>query len=62
MNMTEDTSSWQSAASAAEECQYLNQIYYKEDLKVIFLTEAKCKISFIYVKKKKSGVKNVRKL
>ena len=40
MNMTEDTSSWQSAASAAEECQYLNRrIYYKEDLKVIFLTE-----------------------
>ena len=31
MNMTEDTSSWQSAASAAEECQYLNRIYYKED-------------------------------
>ena len=39
MNMTEDTSSWQSAASAAEECQYLNRIYCKEDLKVIFLTE-----------------------
>ena len=39
MNMTEDTSSWQSAASAAEECQYLNRIYYKEDLKEIFLTE-----------------------
>ena len=39
MNMTEDTSSWQSAASAAEECQYLNRIYYKEDLKAIFLTE-----------------------
>ena len=40
MNMTEDTSSWQSAASAAEECQYLNRrIYYKEDLKVTFLTE-----------------------
>ena len=39
MNMTEDTSSWQSAASAAEECQYLNRIYYQEDLKVIFLTE-----------------------
>ena len=34
--MTEDTSSWQSAASAAEECQYLNRIYYKEDFKVIF--------------------------
>ena len=39
MNMTEDTSSWQSAARAAEECQYLNQLYDKEDLKVIFLTE-----------------------
>ena len=37
--MTEDTSSWQSAASAAEECQYLNRMYYKEDWKVIFLTE-----------------------
>ena len=37
--MTEDTNSWQSAASAAEECQDLNRIYYKEDLKVIFLTE-----------------------
>ena len=49
MNMTEDTSSWQSAASTAEECQYLNQIYYKEDLKVIFLTETECKIRFIYV-------------
>ena len=34
--MTEDSSSWQSAASAAEECQYLNRIYYKEDFKVIF--------------------------
>ena len=39
MNMAEDTSSWQSAARAAEECQYLNQLYDKEDLKVIFLTE-----------------------
>ena len=39
INITEDTYSWQSAASAAEECQYLNRIYYKEDLKVIFLTE-----------------------
>ena len=39
MNMSEDTSSWQSAARAAEECQYLNQLYDKEDLKVIFLTE-----------------------
>ena len=48
--MTEDTSSWQSAARAAEECQYLNQLYDKEDLKVIFLTEAKCKIRFISVK------------
>ena len=37
--MAEDTSSWQSAARAAEECQYLNQLYDKEDLKVIFLTE-----------------------
>ena len=34
MNMAEDTSSWQSAARAAEECQYLNQLYDKEDLKV----------------------------
>ena len=49
MNMTEDTSSWQSAARAAEECQYLNQLYDKDDLKVIFLTEFKCKIRFIYV-------------
>ena len=39
MNMAEDTSCWQSAARAAEECQYLNQLYDKEDLKVIFLTE-----------------------
>ena len=39
MNMAEDASSWQSAARAAEECQYLNQLYDKEDLKVIFLTE-----------------------
>ena len=39
MDMAEDTSSWQSAARAAEECQYLNHLYYKEDLKVIFLTE-----------------------
>ena len=39
MNMAEDTSSWQSAARAAEECQYLNQLYDKEDLKVLFLTE-----------------------
>ena len=43
--MAEYTSSWQSAAGAAEECQYLNQL--KEDLKVIFLTETKCKIRFI---------------
>ena len=37
----------------------LNQL--QEDLKVIFLTETKCKIRFIYVgvncKRKKSGVK-----
>ena len=26
MNMAEYTSSWQSAAGAAEECQYLNQL------------------------------------
>ena len=39
MNMAEDTSSWQSAARAAKECQYLNQLCEKEDLKVIFLTE-----------------------
>ena len=39
MNMAEDTSSWQSAARAAEECQYLNQLYDKQDLKVIFLTK-----------------------
>ena len=37
--MAEYISSWQSAARAAEKCQYLNQLYYKEDLKVIFLTE-----------------------
>ena len=44
---------------AAKECQYLNQL--EEDSKVIFLTETKCKIRFIYVgfnnKRKKSGVK-----
>ena len=34
-------------AGAAEECQYLNQL--KEDLKVIFLTQIKCKIRFIFV-------------
>ena len=40
MNMAEDTSIWQSAARAAEECEYLNQLLYdKEDLKVIFFTE-----------------------
>ena len=39
INITEDTYSWQSAASAEEECQYLKRIYCKEDLKVIFLTE-----------------------
>ena len=39
MNMAEYISSWQSVAGAAEECQYLNQLYDKEDLKVIFLTE-----------------------
>ena len=38
---------WQSAVAAAEEPQYLNQL--QEDLKVIFLTETKCKIRFIYV-------------
>ena len=32
MNMAEYTSSWQSAAGAAEECQYLN---FEEDLKMI---------------------------
>ena len=37
MNMAEYTSSWQSAAGADKECQYLNQLY--EDLKVTFLTE-----------------------
>ena len=59
MNMTEDTSSWQSAASAAEECQYLNKL--KEDLKTTFFNGAKCKNSFIcriQLQKKKSGVKN----
>ena len=34
MNMAEDTSSWQSAARAAEKCQNLNQLHDKEDLKV----------------------------
>ena len=29
MNMAEDTSSWQSAAREAEECQYVNQLYDK---------------------------------
>ena len=37
--MAEYTRSWQSVARAAVECQYLNQLYDKEDLKVIFLTE-----------------------
>ena len=37
MNIAEYTSSWQSAAGADKECQYLNQLY--EDLKVTFLTE-----------------------
>ena len=46
-NMAEYSSSWQSAAGAAKECQYLNQL--EEDLKVTFLTETKCKIRFIYV-------------
>ena len=49
---------WQSAVAAAEECQYLNQL--QEDLKVIFLTETKCKIRFIYVgfncKRKKGSI------
>ena len=34
MNMVKYTSSWQSVAGAAKECQYLN--LSKEDLKVIF--------------------------
>ena len=37
MNMAKYTSSWQSAAEAAGESQYLNQLL--EDLKLIFLTE-----------------------
>ena len=49
MNMAEDTSGWQLAARAADE--YLNQLYDKEDLKVIFLTEwgtpnGKCHFKF----------------
>ena len=47
MNMAKYISIWQSATGAAEECQYLNQLL--EDLKVIFLTETKCKIRFVYV-------------
>ena len=46
MNMAEYTSSWQSAAGAAEECQYLNNELY-EDLKVIILTGTRCKIRLI---------------
>ena len=57
MIMAKYTCSWQSAAGAAKECQYLNQL--EEDLKVTFLTETKCKIRFIYVrfncKRKKVG-------
>ena len=59
MNMAEYTSSWQSAAGAAEECQYLNQLY--EDLKTIFLMGPSVKsISYVQdkiAKEKKWGKK-----
>ena len=45
MNMAESTSSWHSAAGAAEECQYLNQL--KEDLKTTSFNGTKCKNSFV---------------
>ena len=47
MNMVRYTSSWQSAAGAAEECQYMKQL--QEDLKTIFLNWTKCKVRFICV-------------
>ena len=47
MNMARYTSSWQSAAEAAEECQYMKQL--QEDLRTIFLNGTKCKIRFICV-------------
>ena len=59
MNMAKYTSSWQSAAGPAEECQYLNQCLKR--LKNNIFNGTKYKIRFIYVgfncKRKKGGLK-----